>query len=387
VFATTEQGDVLVASRRDEVADKLTLVRSWLEQKGVAGVVLAGVDGVAWLTAGLTTPIERGAPVGPLRLLVTHDLFAAVTTNVERARIEVESGLDELGIPLYDAPWFEPGGLERVAAELIGRPCSELASDRAPGFALVCDDDFVGLRLTLVAPERERLERLAVATVAALEGALGAWRPGERDLDVHARIDEALGRVGAFAACLIVGGDERVRRFRHPLACGAEMHRLVMAVVVAERAGLHAAATRFACVDGLPDDVRASRRAARAVEAEMLEASAAHPTYGELMRTCERAYAAAGYPGAWREHYQGGPIGYRQREFELTPTQTESRWYGTAVAQGHVLAWNPSVAGGGKSEDTYAVEPEGLRRLTDSGRWPLEGGRPAVLDIATGLAA
>ena len=51
----------------------------------------------------------------------------------------------------------------------------------------------------------------------------------------------------------------------------------------------------------------------------MLAASTAGTTYGDVLQVCDRAYAAAGHPQAWREHYQGGPIGYRQREFEIAP--------------------------------------------------------------------
>jgi hypothetical protein len=84
---------------------------------------------------------------------------------------------------------------------------------------------------------------------------------------------------------------------------------------------------------------------------------------------------------------QGGPVGYRQREFEIVPGQSGSRWYATALEPGHALAWNPSLAGGGKAEDTYLLDDDGLRRLTETGTWPLEDGRPAVLDIVTGAAA
>ena len=111
----------------------------------------------------------------------------------------------------------------------------------------------------------------------------------------------------------------------------------------------------------------------------------------DLRRRAARArlgrYADAGHPGAWADHYQGGPVGYRQREFEIVPTQTESRWFGTAIEPGHAVAWNPSVAGGGKAEDTYLVGEHDLRRLTDTGAWPLEHGRPGVLDITSGEAA
>ena len=136
-----------------------------------------------------------------------------------------------------------------------------------------------------------------------------------------------LERSGAFGACLIVGGDDRVERFRHPLATGAAVERLVMAVVVAERGGLHAAATRFACSGGLSDEVRAAWQTALAVESRMLAASRVGATYGDVLRACDDAYSEAGQPGAWREHYQGGPIAYRQREFEIVPSQRESRWY------------------------------------------------------------
>jgi antitoxin VapB len=366
---------------------KLDLLRDLLDRRDLPGAVIAGSDSVAWLTGGLTSPIERGAFLSPVRLVVTPDAFAALTTNVERPRLEAEWPLDEIGATLHEAPWYDPDGLAEAAEELAGSPRGRLASDRMPGFGADCEDDLVELRLALIEPERTRLAALARDTAAVLEESLREWRPGERDLDVQARVAERLERVGALAACLIVGGDERVERFRHPLACGAPTTRLVMAVVVAERYGLHAAATRFASAGRLAERLRAAREAALAVETEVLAASRPGSTYGDVLDACARAYAAAGHAGAWREHYQGGPIGYRQREFEIVPTDRDSRWFTTRVEPGHAVAWNPSVAGGGKCEDTYLVEADGLRRLTDTGDWPLDAERPAVLDLATGAAA
>jgi Xaa-Pro aminopeptidase len=386
MFGIDEQARARPLLRRDELKTKLARVRAWLDHRGIEALVLAGVDTVAWLSGGLTNPIERGAAVSPLWLVVTREHVAAVTTNVERPRIEAEAKLDELDISLHDTPWFERDAFVGAAEELAGRERSLLASDLA-GFGSRCDEDLVALRLQLLEPEQERLALLGRNAAAALEEALREWRPGEPDRDTQARIVERLERTGAFTACLIVGGDERVERFRHPLACGAPTTRFVMAVVVAERGGLHAAATRFAAAGPLPERVRDARAAALAVESEMLKACCRGSTYGDVLVACERAYAEVGRPGAWREHFQGGPVGYRQREFEIAPTQTGSRWFATPVEPGHAVAWNPSVRGGGKSEDTYLVEDGGLRRLTDSGDWPLSDGRPAVLDVTTGTAA
>jgi Xaa-Pro aminopeptidase len=379
MFGTTEQ--VRGVSRRPEVDAKLALVRVLLERRGLDAAVLSNADAVAWATGGVTNPIERGVSTSPLWLVVRGDGAAAVTTNVESARVDAEAGLHELEIPLHAVPWYEPSSLERAALELV-----DAARERVGGLGVEIGDDLVELRLALLPSERERLAALAHDAAAALEDALRMWTPGEGDRDVQAHVSERLERVGGVRARRFVGGVVPGDGFRHPLAAGVPMTRLVMAVVVAERGGLHAAATRFACAGGLPASVRAARDAALAVEKTTLEACVPGATYGDVLRTLDRAYAEAGHPGAWAEHYQGGPIGYRQREFEIVPSQTDSRWFLLPLAEGHAVAWNPSVAGGGKSEDTYLVAERGLQRLTDTGTWPLLDGRPAVLDVSSGEA-
>jgi hypothetical protein len=70
------------------------------------------------------------------------------------------------------------------------------------------------------------------------------------------------------------------------------------------------------------------------------------------------------------------------------------------VADGQAVAWNPSLAGGAKAEDTYLVSPAGLERITahmstahmstahmsTGPGWPAEDDelvppRPAVLEV------
>jgi Xaa-Pro aminopeptidase len=365
--------------RKAEVEAKLAVLRDWLHRSGRPAVALTRPGPVAWLTAGITNPIDRSDPQSPVWLVVTPAETAALTTAVERPRLHAEARLDELGFRLEDVPWFEPDAFPRAAAEIAGAPWEAIAPD---------EEDLTALRLRLLEPEGERLAALGRDTARALEQAVSAWRPGERDLDVQARLVERLERDGVLPVCVIVGGDERVERFRHPLAAGEPMHRVVMAVIVAMRGGLHAAATRFAHAGPLPDGMAAAQLAARQVEAAMLDAHRQGATYGDVMRACEDAYAAAGHPGAWREHYQGGVIGYQQREFELAPAQSGSRWFSQPVEVGNAVAWNPSVAGGGKSEDTFLVDADGLRCVTETGDWPLTeapGGRlrTAALEIAT----
>jgi antitoxin VapB len=384
VFARTEHSGT---TARAEVESKVSRVRELLVLRDARAAVLTQAGSVAWVTAGITNPIERGNPASPLWVVVTRDEVAAVTTNVELPRLR--GPLAQIGLPLEDVPWYESTGLTAAAVEIAGRGPAGVVSDE-PSLG-DWGDDLIAIRLALLASERERLAALARDAVAALENALRAWRPGERDFDVQAIAAERLERVGALGVCLFVGGDERVERFRHPLPVGGPMQHFVMAVVVAERGGLHAAATRFASAGPLPGRLAAAQAAALAIEGIVLDACGPGSTYGDVLDALASAYAVAGHAEAWRDHYQGGPIGYRQREFEIVPTEKPSRWHNTQLADGHALAWNPSVSGGGKSEDTFLLEGGALRQLTVSGDWPtveVAGrARAAVLDIATGEAA
>ena len=107
--------------------------------------------------------------------------------------------------------------------------------------------EIVRSRMVLSAAEQEDARSLGEVVATALESGVEAWRPGvTSDYEVASEISRELERHGAKAVCLIVGGDDRLRTLRHPLAIGAVVREALMAVVVARRGGLHVAATRTA---------------------------------------------------------------------------------------------------------------------------------------------
>ena len=383
------------ALRANAARDRLA---GWLAAPGApAGLVLTRPASVAWATGGVAPPVDRSADTDLVWVVITPAGAGLITTEVEAGRIAEEYQPARHGFTdLAAVPWYRPGEFVRAAEELAGAPASRLAGDGHPAFAVDASGDLTGLRLALSSPEREELRALGGDAAAALEGALASWAPGERDLDVQARVAASLEARGADAPVLIVGGDDRVRRYRHPMAVGAPARQLVMAVVVARRAGLHAAATRFACAGPLPPELRALRARVCRIERDTLAQSRPAGSYGQALSALDAGYAREGVPGGWAGHYQGGPIGFAQREFEIAPCQRDSRWYSTRIEADHAVAWNPSLPGGAKVEDTYLVATGGLERVT-AGRdgpddpsgpaWPVDDGddvvppRPAVLEV------
>ena len=375
------------AARTVEVAAKVAAVRAWLSATGRPAAVLTRPGSLAWIGAGLTDPIERGAAFELAWAVVTQDRAAIVTTNIEAPRLRDEEAVEALGFELHAAPWQDPDGLLALSETIASVPRASIAADGQPGFGIDAETALIGLRLTLGRAEITRIRELARDTTSAVETALRGWRPGERDLDLAGRVAAGLEAAGTVAVCLMVGGDERVERFRHPVAVGVPIERLAMVVVVGTRAGLHVALTRFAAAGPSPalDEIH---ERCRAVEARILDALRPGPTYGALTDTIAEAYRAVGAPDAWRDHYQGGPIGYRQREFEIAPGQAHSPWWTRPIAAGDAVAYNPSLTGGGKVEDTFLVTDEGPELLTRSDEWPtvpsvLPGGRvvarPSIL--------
>jgi Xaa-Pro dipeptidase len=375
-------------ARADAARDRLW---RWLAANdGAAGLVLTGPPAVAWATGGVAPPVDRAAGVDLVWVVLSRSGCDLITTQVEADRVRDEYGPGRHGFgELAEVPWYRADHFVRAAESLAGAPACRLASDGHPAFGMDASEDLVALRLALSGPEQDDLADLGADTAAALQQALSLWRPGERDLDLQARCAASLEARGADAPVLIVGGDERVERYRHPMAVGAPVRRLAMAVVVARRAGLHAAATRFASAGPLEPGYAALRTRVLQIELDVLSACRPAASYSSAMTALDAAYARAGAPGGWAGHYQGGPIGFGQREFEIAPCQHESRWQSEPIRAGHAVAWNPSLPGGAKAEDTYLVTADGLERVTASADWPAEPAdtlcppRPAVLEVGS----
>jgi Xaa-Pro aminopeptidase len=346
-----------------EVAAKLDRVRGWLAVSGQGAALFTTQPAVAWVTGGLEDRVVRNEEPALIWALVTDDAAFLITTNIEQPRLVAEEDLSLF--ELHAVPWYSSGGLAEVAESLAdGQKLAE-----APA----------ALRMPLVALERDRLTALGAETAQALEGAMRAWQPAERECDLAARIAAALEERLIFPSVLLVGGAERRRAFRHPVPSRAVTGRDVLAVVVGVRGGLNVACSRSASA-GSPDPALAARHeAACAVEAAMIAATRPGWRWVDVLRAGQAAYRAAGFEGEWREHVQGGPIGYLSREFDVvpgTPSAVE------VITAGTAFAWNPTVRGA-KSEDTFIVDRAGpAAPVTNTADWPVTGsGRPDILVI------
>ncbi len=355
-------------------------ILQYLVDLGYEGMVIGGPRNFAWLTEGQTNAVVHHAETGSAFLKVTARYVRLIASTVEAPRMR-EEVIGELPIDVVEVPWHEP---EALAAEIRRdkRHLRLIGDVRIPGGGIAqMTRPFWTMQVPLLPEECARYRALGRDAGAVVADVCRRIEPGWTEAQVAGEVMRGLGAGGMFPAVLLVGADERLARYRHPVPTDTPVARHCMVVVCAERAGLIANLTRSVHFGPVPAEVAAKHQAAADVDAALIGASQPGAALGEIFRRGIDAYAQAEYPDEWKFHHQGGTTGYDTRDVIATPDATEQ-----LVAR-QAVAWNPSVPGA-KSEDTYLVTDTGPELLTATPDWPTvdagpAGGRlarPAILE-------
>jgi Xaa-Pro dipeptidase len=331
---------------------------------GLRGIVLATHHNIAWLTAGRSNRVDGSRETGTARLLVTADGRRFVLANaIEMPRMldEVLAGFD---FEPLEYPWTEdqdPARAVRAARTIIGEQPGLGADWPLPDTTMI--ESAIARARTLLTPDEvDRYRALGRDAGRALGGLCQSLSPGEDEREIARSIVHAAAGFGARAVVALVGADERLRKYRHPLPTRTPWKHVVMLALCAERDGIIVSLSRVVAVGG-PADLDARTRATASVFGRLLAATRPGATGAQLYAAAVDGYAAAGYAGEELKHHQGGAIGYRAREWVAHPLSQE------VVQERQAFAWNPTVTGT-KVEDTALVVGNTIELITSTPDWP-----------------
>jgi antitoxin VapB len=362
---------------REEWELKVSRVREWLRKAGAGAVLLGGQESFAWMTCGGDSHVSLAQREGAASVLVTEKSAHLLAANNELARIlDEETAL--LPLDPVSWPWHQQARAREAVDRLVahGPVVTDLGQLGLPK----ADGTLAALRFTLTPSELERYRTLGRDAADAVESACEEARPGGREREIAARVARGCVARGILPLVLLVAGDERISRYRHPLPTDQAWEQTLLVALTGRRKGLHASLSRMVCAGTPAQELLRRLVAVQRVDAAMLLASRPGASLGQVLEAGRTQYSAEGFPHEWELHHQGGLTGYSGRELFAVPGEP---WM---LGADQAVAWNPSITQV-KSEDTAVVREGGVEVLTTTGRWPrdpvrIEAGtidRPALL--------
>lgn len=352
-----------------ELEEKLARVRRALSGQERKAAYLTQPGNVSWLLSGGDPSVSLTDP--PVATaLVSEDEAKIFAPEFERDRLEAEEVPDELN--LVYLPWEDPTAID-AAREAVAAPGETLCDAALPG---VHEFDFWQLRVPLLPEEVERYRSLGAESAEAVGDTMRSLTPGMSEHEVAARVAFGLRARGIQPAVLLVGGDARLKRFRHPLPKSETIHDRVMVVVCGRRDGLYANLSRIVAFTPLDEQEQHRYKELLDIESRAFRTTRQGRSHSDVLQAIAEGYAEHGHPDAWKHHHQGGPTGYFTRDFFATPSE------GRTVHDSSAYAWNPSLPGL-KVEDTVLLSDQKLEVLTRDEEWPMvrvgDVERPQVL--------
>ncbi|HTV04238.1 MAG TPA: M24 family metallopeptidase [Acidobacteriaceae bacterium] len=342
-----------------EIDTKLKRLAELLDRNSASVLALSRHGNIAWITAGqVEARVGLGSETAVCQLVVRRDgKKYYLAPNNEAARLADEE-FAGLGYEPVIYPWDEGPGNRLHELACGGAICADTVIPDAKTV------DLTALRTPLLAEEVERLctlgKQTAEATVEVLEG----LQPGVTEREMAGRVSESLWKRGIAPSVLLMGTDERIFKYKHAAPRAGVLDRYGMVNLCARRWGLVVSITRFVHF-GTPEAelVKAFEAAAR-IHAAMLHATKDGVVSSEIFAAAQRAYAAAGAAGEIERHHQGGPCGYAERDWLVTPCGIEH------VTAPQAFAYNPSLHGA-KAEDTVVLADGKIKVVTETPQLPV----------------
>jgi Xaa-Pro aminopeptidase len=336
---------------------------------GRAAIVATSPPTVRWLLCGRGRPVSASSAEADYTVVLVEGKAFAVFPDIETSRVEPEERLEELGYQPVPFPWHE-GRAPAVVGLLKGN--TALAGQEL--------EAAIGPRRRSLGPEeRERYRRAGGDAATAMVACLQRLRPEQSETVAAAELAHQARLRGFVTPVVLVAGAGRQKVHRHPLPTADRLGAHALLAVTAEREGLHVSLTRIVSFGAPPSELTRVVATSAVVDAAMLSASSPGRTLGSVFAAAAAAYEAEGFPEEWRRHHQGGLTGYQGREVFAVPNDP------TPIPESCAVAWNPSVSGGGKSEDTALVTKDGVEVITRTPELPeLELGghiRPEIAEL------
>ena len=344
----------------DEIREKERRVRDLMDKEGLNALALSTIGNFAWFTCGGSNYVGIAAEVGVATAVITRDAKYIVCDNIEAGRIADEEVADQ-GFEFKTCFWYE-AKKDEIIREIAGS--GALGSDTPISGAKDAAAAVDPYRQSLTHDEIERYKWLGRNAGECLALACRETKPGMSEHQIAGELDRGVFARGMVPVVTLIAADERIIKYRHPIPTDNKVDRCVMLVSCARRWGLIVSATRLVYFGPLSGELRVKHEAVARVDGAFIAGTKPGANIGDIFKRAVDTYRRTGFAKEWQLHHQGGPTGYKAREFRAHSGSA------AAVVENQAFAWNPSITGT-KSEDTIIATANGPEIISQTDDWPM----------------
>lgn len=335
----------------------LLKVRNWLSEKGYDGVLLGRRDNYTWISGGAKNHVLSSEETGVAYYVIRKSNIELIADSSDLARMLAEQ--NPLGAEGVLVPWYES------VAEYVKRMTSDgvYVSDTGVGETRNVQEELRELRMILSESEIEKYREIGALCARLVEGVCRDAKVGDSEEKIACMLKCRCLENGISPDCVLVGADERIINYRHPMPTDKKIAKSLMVVLGGEKYGLNISLTRMVYFADIPEEICNRYEKTAYIFACMQRMMADGRSYRGYFEDVQRLYKEAGYDGEWKMHHQGGPTGYACRECVVTPYTDD------VIHKGYAYAWNPTIQGT-KCEETTYLSDKGVEIFTETSEWP-----------------
>jgi antitoxin VapB len=281
-------------------------VRAFLRREGLDALVLGRQDNFAWITTGGDSHVITTSEMGAAYAVLTQDHKWLVSHEMDGLRL-IEEQAPGQGYELVTLYWHEGDPQGRVLELTEGM---KVGADFALPGAIRYGPEIVDLHYPLTDLEIERYRWIGRKVNGILTEVARGLEPGVTETEVEARLLFEYAMAGMTIDVLIVGFDDRIGRYRHPMPGDAVLERYALLHPAAQRWGLHANVTRLVHFGEPPAEIAGAMDGVTTIGAHVAALMGPGVRFADLLAEEKRLYAGLGYADEWNYHFQGGITGY-----------------------------------------------------------------------------
>jgi antitoxin VapB len=373
-----------------ELEDKIARLVQMVNDEGLSGVLINSQHNFSWLTCGGSNGIDLSRENGAGFLFVARDARRyVIANNIEMPRLMNEELPESAEFEPIEITWQEEKDPEAVLnAARSAPPAADLGCDIGFPETRLIEPSIATCRFQLTPEEIERYRTLGRDAGTAIDDIVPRLAPGQTENEIARLVRDELAARGIYTVVTLVGADERISDFRHPVPTANVWRNTLLIVVCARRNGLIASLSRIVCAGDIPADLQQRTEAATYVNGALYAATRTGASGSGLYSVAAKAYAEKGFADEIDKHHQGGACGYRTRDWVAHPASKD------VVRPNQAFAWNPSITGT-KTEETGILTDAGFEVITATDAFPkiptLVDGREylscGILSLSKGVSA